>query len=73
MILKFIENQVSQIEEDRVNLFYSQEKYIEFNNQLKVKMTEKMDIYSELRSNNKYINNSLVFMNTDNFEILQNP
>ena len=73
MILKFIENQVSQIEEDRVNLFYSQEKYIEFNNQLKVKMTEKMDIYSELRSNNKYINNSLVFMNTDNSEILQNP
>ena len=73
MILKFIENQVSQIEEDRVNLFYSQEKYIEFNKKLKVKMTEKMDIYSELRSNNKYINNSLVFMNTDNSEILQNP
>ena len=73
MLVQFIEYRLSQIQEDRSNLQYSQEKFIEFDTELKNKMSEKMDIYSKQRSNNSFIKNTLdlVISNSENVE--QNP
>ena len=73
MLVQFIEYRLSQIQDDRSNLQYSQEKFIEFDTELKNKMSEKMDIYSKQRSNNSFIKNTLdlVISNSENVE--QNP